>query len=186
MKLIVGLGNPGEKYVETRHNVGFLCVEKIAERQGWRFNQRRAESLLAEGTIDNERVALAKPQTFMNLSGRAVARLVQSLGVSPGDLLVIYDDIDLLAGVVRMRERGSAGTHNGMRSIIQDCGTTDFPRLRIGIDGERGGAPLRDYVLDAPTGEEAEFLKQGIERAADAALAWVKEGATATMNRFNG
>lgn len=186
MKLIVGLGNPGAQYVHTRHNVGFLCVERIAESKGWRFNQKRAESLVAEGTAGDDRVVLAKPQTFMNNSGHAVSRLMQSFRVTPDDLLVIYDDIDLMAGVIRMRERGSAGTHNGMRSIIRECGTSDFPRLRIGVRGPEVYHSLRDYVLEAPKGEEAEFLVQGIDRAAEAALAWLSDGATATMNRFNG
>jgi peptidyl-tRNA hydrolase, PTH1 family len=186
MKLIIGLGNPGPQYANTRHNAGFLCVDRIAELQGWRFNQKRAQSQVAEGEIKFVRVVLAKPQTFMNNSGLAAARLMQSFHVSPADMLVIYDDVDLTAGVIRMRERGSAGTHNGMRSIIQECRTSDFPRLRIGIAEPDRDGRLRDFVLDAPIGEEAEFLKQGIERAAEAAIAWVKEGATVTMNRFNG
>jgi peptidyl-tRNA hydrolase, PTH1 family len=186
MKLILGLGNPGPQYANTRHNAGFLCVERIAELQGWRFNQKRAESQVAEGEIKFVRVVLAKPQTFMNNSGLAAARLMQSFRVSPADMLVIYDDVDLVAGVIRMRERGSAGTHNGMRSIIQECRTSDFPRLRIGIAEPDRNGNLRDFVLDSASGEEAEFLRQGIERAAEAAIAWVKEGATVTMNNFNG
>jgi PTH1 family peptidyl-tRNA hydrolase len=186
MKLIIGLGNPGPEYAQTRHNAGFLCVERIAELQGWRFNQKRADSQVAEGEIKFVRVALAKPQTYMNNSGLAAARLMQGLRVNAANVLVIYDDVDLPAGVIRMRERGSAGTHNGMRSIIRECGTNDIPRLRIGIAAEGPYSKLRNFVLEPPTGEEAEFLKQGIERAADAAIAWVKEGAEATMNRFNG
>ncbi|MFN0073369.1 MAG: aminoacyl-tRNA hydrolase [Chloroflexota bacterium] len=186
MKLVIGLGNPGSQYAHTPHNVGFVCVERIADLQGWRFNQKRAESQVAEGEINYVRVVLAKPQTFMNNSGLAGARLMQSFRVNPADMLVIYDDIDLVAGTIRMRERGSAGTHNGMRSIIRECRTSDFPRLRIGIAGQEPYRNLRDYVLQVPTGEEAEFMKQGVERAAEAAIAWVKEGAAATMNRFNG
>ena len=186
MKLLIGLGNPGSQYAQTRHNAGFMCVERIAELQGWRFNQKRAESQVAEGEINYVRIILAKPQTFMNNSGLAAARLMQSFRVNPADMLVIYDDVDLTAGVIRMRERGSAGTHNGMRSIIQECRTSDFPRLRIGIASPEGYSKLRNFVLEPATGEEAEFLKQGVERAAEAAIAWLKEGATATMNRFNG
>jgi PTH1 family peptidyl-tRNA hydrolase len=186
MKLIIGLGNPGPEYAQTRHNAGFLCVERIAELQGWRFNQKRADSQVAEGEIKFVRVVLAKPQTYMNNSGLAAARLMQSFRVNPAHMLIIYDDVDLPAGVIRMRERGSAGTHNGMRSIIRECGTSEFPRLRIGIAEEGPYSRLRNFVLEPATGEEAEFLKQGIERAAEAAIAWVKEGATATMNRFNG
>jgi PTH1 family peptidyl-tRNA hydrolase len=161
-------------------------VERIAQLQGWRFNQKRAESQVAEGEIKHVRVVLAKPQTFMNNSGFSAARLMQSFRVNPAGMLIIYDDVDLPAGMIRMRERGSAGTHNGMRSIIRECGTSDIPRLRIGIAEEGPFSRLRNFVLEPATGEEAEFLKQGIEHAAEAAIAWVHEGATATMNRFNG
>jgi PTH1 family peptidyl-tRNA hydrolase len=186
VKLIVGLGNPGSRYARTRHNVGFNCVDVIAERQGWRFNQKRAQSLVAEGVVNGERVILAKPQTFMNNSGQAVARLLQSFRLPPESLLVAYDDIDLTTGTIRIRERGSPGTHNGMRSIVSELGNTDFPRLRIGI---RGGEPyreLRTYVLDEPTGDERQILDESVERAADAALLWVAEGPTEAMNRYNG
>lgn len=186
VKLIVGLGNPGSRYAHTRHNVGFNCVDRVADRQGWRFNQKRAQSLVAEGMVNGARVILAKPQTFMNNSGLAVARLLQSFRLPPEDLLVAYDDIDLTVGTIRIRERGSPGTHNGMRSIVSELGSNDFPRLRIGIRGEEPYRDLRTYVLTEPSGDERQILDESVERAAEAALVWVAEGSTEAMNRFNG
>jgi len=184
MKLIVGLGNPGREYERSRHNVGFLVLDRLAEQHATRFNQKRAQSRVARARVDDQEVILAKPQTYMNLSGRAVQGLLAGHGIKPAELLVVYDDFDLPLGALRLRERGSAGTHNGMRSIIECLGTEDFARLRLGI-GPAQGLPARDYVLadfDEPAWKVFELAR---DRAVEAIEIFLREGAPAAMNRFN-
>jgi len=186
MKLIVGLGNPGIQYTATRHNVGFRVVDRIANAQGWGWNDKRDNAVLAQGLSDGEKVILVKPQTYMNESGRAVGPLLRFYKLPLEDLLVICDDLDLPNGRVRMREKGSAAGQHGIESIIAHLSGNNFARLKVGIG--RPLYPRQDviaYVLGIPPREEAEALTKGEERAAEAALAWVKEGVTATMNRYN-
>jgi PTH1 family peptidyl-tRNA hydrolase len=184
--LIVGLGNPGLEYSATRHNLGFLCLERLAEKHRLRFTSKRAKSLVARGTINGNDVALAKPQTFMNLSGEAVRELSRIYGVPPKSLLVIYDDVDLPLGTIRLRERGGPGTHNGMRSIVDELGgRTDFPRLRIGVGMPTDGQNLADYVLGLPTPDERAVLDESLGRAVEAAETVVRRGLGAAMNAFN-
>src|SRR5437764_4152367 len=140
--LIVGLGNPGLEYSGTRHNLGFLALERLAEKHRLRFTGERGKSLVARGTVNGHDVALAKPQTYMNLSGEAVRELVRIYGLPPKALLVVYDDVDLPLGTIRLREGGGPGTHNGMRSIVDELGRTDFPRLRIGVGMPTDGQNL--------------------------------------------
>lgn len=186
MWLIVGLGNPGDRYERTRHNIGFRSVETLAERHGLTFRNQRAKSEIAEGIIRGQRVVLVKPQTYMNLSGQAVAALRQWYKIDPArELLVIYDDLDLPFAKLRLRERGSAGTHNGMRSIVGQLGTTEFPRLRIGIGQPPGQMDAADYVLSRFTPEEEAVLPEVLARVADAVEVVVSEGLTAAMNRYN-
>ncbi len=185
MKLIVGLGNPGLEYAPTRHNVGFGCVDTLAERLAVRFNQKRARSLVAIGEIGGQRVALAKPLTYMNLSGEAVRLLLQELGVTPEDLLVVFDDVDLPLGKLRLRAEGSAGTHNGIRNIVRVLGTEAFPRLRIGIGRPPPGVEVRDYVLSPFLPEEREAVRDSIARSADAAISILERGMVTTMTEFN-
>jgi PTH1 family peptidyl-tRNA hydrolase len=186
MWLIVGLGNPGEQYERTRHNIGWLAVNAIARRYGLEFSGKRANARLAEGTIGGQKVALARPQTFMNLSGQAVVGLVQWYKLDPAqELLVVYDDTDLPFGTLRLRERGSAGTHNGMRSIVGQLGGQAFPRLRVGIGQKPPEWNLADYVLGRWRKEEEEQLPQILDRIADATDIIVREGFTAAMNRYN-
>jgi PTH1 family peptidyl-tRNA hydrolase len=183
--LIVGLGNPGLEYSATRHNVGFLLLERLAEKHRLRFTGKRAKSLVARGTLNGHDVALAKPQTFMNLSGEAVRDLVRIYGLPPKALLVVYDDVDLPLGTIRLREKGGPGTHNGMRSIVDELGRTDFPRLRIGVGAPTNGQNLADYVLGHPTPEERAILDESLGRAIEAAETVVRRGVGAAMNAFN-
>lgn len=186
MWLIVGLGNPGEEYAKTRHNIGFQVVAELARRHGLAFESKRAKSRIAEGHIRGQRAALVKPFTFMNVIGHAVVGLCQWYKVAPEhELLVIYDDLDLPFGALRLRERGSPGTHNGMRSVVNQLGTQAFPRLRVGIGQGPPGRDAAAYVLGRFTREEEAQLPDVVSRAADAAEMIVREGLIAAMNRYN-
>lgn len=183
--LIVGLGNPGLEYSATRHNLGFLCLDRLATKHRLRFTGKRARSATARGTLNGHDVALAKPQTYMNLSGEAVRELLRIYGVPIRSLLVIYDDVDLPVGTIRLRERGGPGTHNGMRSIVDEIGTSEFPRLRIGVGTPTNGQDLADYVLGLPTPEERTILEEALARAVEAAETVVRRGVGAAMNQYN-
>lgn len=186
MWLIVGLGNPGETYARTRHNIGFRVVAELAQRHQLAFTHKRARAQIAEGVIAGQRVALALPQTYMNLSGQAVVGLCQWYKIEPATgLLVVYDDVDLPFGILRLRERGSAGTHNGMRSIITLLGSQVFPRLRIGIDRPSPAWDLADYVLGRFSPEQEAQLPEILQKAADALELVVREGMVVAMNRIN-
>ncbi|HEY3991256.1 MAG TPA: aminoacyl-tRNA hydrolase [Ktedonobacteraceae bacterium] len=186
MKLVVGLGNPGQQYEHTRHNVGFRVVDRLATKWGWKWSERRGKAILASGIIGGEKVFLAKPLTFMNLSGEAVGELAHWYKISPADILVVYDELDLPTGKVRMRARGSAAGHNGMRDIIAKLHTSDFPRLRIGIGHPRNSHMQgRDHVLSAASGDEGILLASGEERALQAIEMLLAQGLEATMNTIN-
>jgi PTH1 family peptidyl-tRNA hydrolase len=183
----MGLGNPGEEYAKTRHNIGFQCLNALAQRHNLRFDEKIAKSRVASGQIAGQRVALAKPFTYMNLIGQAAVGLCQWYKVAPEhNLLVIYDDLDLPFGVLRLRERGSAGTHNGMKSIIMQLGTQVFPRIRIGISQGPPGRDAANYVLGRFTREEEAALPEVYARVTDAIETVVREGFRAAMNRYNG
>ncbi len=186
MHLIVGLGNPGDTYVKHRHNVGFQSVKYLADRHGLSFGEKQSKARIASGVIAGQRVVLAKPFTFMNGSGEAVAPLARWHKLDPGrELLVIYDDLDLPFGALRIRANGSAGGQNGMKSIIQQLGTQEFPRLRVGIGRPPEGWDPRDYVLGNWNREQTEQLPDLYARIADAVELFVAEGLIAAMNRFN-
>jgi peptidyl-tRNA hydrolase, PTH1 family len=186
MWLIVGLGNPGERYARTRHNIGFEGLDVLARRHGLEFRGKRANSLIAEGNIAGQRVALVKPQTFMNLSGQAVSALRGWYKIDPArELLVVYDDLDLPFGKLRLRERGSPGTHNGMRSIVGQLGGNEFPRLRVGIDQPPGKMDAAAYVLSRFRKEEEAELPFLLDTIADAVELVLREGLTAAMNKYN-
>ena len=184
MKLVVGLGNPGRKYADTRHNVGFMVIDRLARRSGIEVTKRQCSALVGLGSIGRARVCLAKPQTYMNLSGEAVACLLRFYKISTADLLVIYDDRDLPPGKIRLRERGSAGGHRGMESIIGMLGTSDFPRLRVGI-GRPAEIDAMDHVLGGFSAEERPLMEDALDRAAEAVECVFTEGLVAAMNRFN-
>lgn len=186
MKAIIGLGNPGRRYAATRHNVGFMVIDLLAKGKisvQWR---QLAQAQVALCCWAEEEVLLVKPQTFMNQSGEAVALLAGLYQIRPGDLLVIYDDLDLRLGQLRLRRKGSAGGHNGVRSIISHLGTENFHRLRIGIDSPPAGVDVIDYVLSEFTPQEQEIVQDMLEIAAQAARVWYEEGIDKAMSRFNG
>jgi PTH1 family peptidyl-tRNA hydrolase len=184
--MVVGLGNPGTKYADHRHNAGFLVVEALARAHGLLFaRRRRTRANVAEGRVGNRQLLLAKPQTFMNLSGRAVGRLSRVHGIPPESILVVYDDLDLPLGRLRMRSEGGAGGHKGMRSIIDTLGTQSFPRLRVGIDRPPGRMDPADYVLQPFSSEEQACFAQVLERSVAAIECWLAEGIVAAMDRFN-
>ena len=183
-RLVVGLGNPGREYARSRHNVGFMAVDDLARRFSLRFGHRWSQAHVALGRIDAVEVALAKPQTYMNLSGESVRGLLRRLRLGPGDLLVVYDDLDLPFGRLRLRERGSSGGHRGVQSIADRLGTDAFARLRIGI-GRPEPWEAVDYVLAEFSAEERQQLRDVLDRAATAIETCVVEGLAVAMNRFN-
>jgi len=185
MFLIVGLGNPGEQYAKNRHNVGFQCVKYVADRHGLQFNEKQHKARIANGVIVGERVVLAKPFTYMNDSGQSVAALMRWYKLEPTQLLVIYDDLDLPFATIRLRASGSAGGQNGMKSIIQQLGTQNFPRLRIGIGRPVTGREPRDYVLNNWDREQTQQLPELYSRVTDAVETWLRDGLTLAMTRFN-
>ena len=172
MKLIVGLGNPDREYQNTFHNLGFMVADKIADKFNVQFNKNKCRALIAETFVKGQKVLIAKPQTYMNLSGESVRELVEFYKIPLSDLIVIYDDFDLNKGTIRIREKGSAGTHNGMRNIVKEIKSQDFARVRIGFKPEgEVKIPLIDYVLSGIKGEDKEIFDRTIEKAS---LAGVK------------
>lgn len=184
MKVIVGLGNPGKEYENTKHNMGFLTVDLLSERLGIPVKQIKHKGLVGEGFVNGTKVMLVKPQTYMNLSGQCVREAVAYYKTDMEDLMVIYDDIDIPMGTLRVRGKGSAGTHNGMKSIIYDLQDDGFPRIRVGIGGERKG-DLANYVISGFRKDDVKTVEDAIEKAADAVECWISEGIDVTMNRFN-
>lgn len=185
MKVIVGLGNPGARYRGTYHNIGFDVVDELASRHGVRFGTAPAEAVAARVRDPLGDVLLVKPLTFMNLSGRAVAELVRFFKVEPADLLVVLDDVNLPVGRLRLRARGSAGGHNGLKSIIESLATDAFPRLRVGVGRGDARRDLADHVLSRIPEEQRDLLREATVLAADAAECVVREGLAVAMNRFN-
>ena len=186
MYMIVGLGNPGDEYAHTRHNAGFDVLDALAPRIGVVIRRSRDNALIGEGFIGGQKVILVKPQTFMNRSGDAVSPLANWYKIEPDHLMIVYDDIELAPGALRIRKNGSAGTHNGMRSIVASLGREDFPRLRVGVGERREGYELADWVLGHYSLEgEQEAADKAFALAADALECWVKEGIDNAMNRYN-
>jgi PTH1 family peptidyl-tRNA hydrolase len=184
MKLIVGLGNPGPDYEKTRHNAGWHVVDAFARKFRIAVTKHEKNALTGSGRVGGGGVMVAKPLTFMNLSGDAVRLLVNAYIESLNDVIVVYDDIDLPLGKLRIRPSGSAGTHNGMRSIIGELGSEAFPRLRVGIGVQEQGR-LRDYVLDEFTADEQPVIDRAIERAVDALVLFCRGDLKRAMNQFN-
>lgn len=184
MYLIVGLGNPGLSYKKTRHNAGFQALDVLADKLDVRIKTKGFSALYGEGRVGNERVILAKPQTYMNLSGDAVQQLLHFYKLEPERLIVLYDDIDLPPGSLRIRGNGSAGSHNGMRSIISCVHSENFPRIRIGV-GKDESLMLRDYVLKRPSKEEQKTLGEVFEHAADAAVLIVAGNLGEAQSKYN-
>lgn len=183
--LIVGLGNPGREYRANRHNVGFMLLDRLAARLGLTFSRLESKALVTRGEFEGCQLVLAKPQTYMNLSGQAVGALLRFYKVSPDNLLVAYDDVDLPLGTLRLRPSGGSAGQKGMASIIEKLGTQDFPRLRIGIGHPPGRMEAAAYVLQDFSAAEIEMLSATLDRAVEAALTFVTEGLTTAMNRYN-
>jgi PTH1 family peptidyl-tRNA hydrolase len=186
MKLIVGLGNPGDGYARTRHNAGWMVVDAFAKKFRIDLTRHEKESMTGEGRVGGGSVKVAKPLTYMNLSGDAVRLLVNAYLDSTDDLIVVFDEIDLPLGKLRIKPSGSAGTHNGMRSIVESLGSERFARLRVGVRGEsHGDYRLRDYVLDEFEAEEMPVVEKTIERAVDALVLFARGDLKRAMNEFN-
>jgi len=185
MKIVVGLGNPGSRYEATRHNVGFLVIDRLARELGITVNKSQNQALLGEGRIDSSKVLLVKPQTYMNNSGEAVGSLARYYKVNPEEIIVIYDDLDLEPGRLRVRAKGSAGGHNGIKSIIKHLDTEIFPRVKVGIGRPAPGMNFADYVLGYITKEEWLILDKAMADAAEAVKEIIRFGIEKAMNRFN-
>ncbi len=185
MKLIVGLGNPGYEYHLTPHNLGFLAADRLAEDCGVEIGRREGQALTALTEIGGEKVVLAKPQTYMNLSGMAVARLLEIYESPVRDLLLLVDDVDLPLGMLRIRPRGSAGTHNGLKSIIGSIQSDDFGRVRMGVHPEHERADLVSYLLTPFREADLEAVAEMLDRTCEAVRVILKEGFPTAMNRFN-
>jgi PTH1 family peptidyl-tRNA hydrolase len=188
MKLIVGLGNPTRRYADTRHNAGFMAVDRLAERHGLRGERSKFHAAVLDGQVDGQRAMLMKPQTYMNRSGTAVGEAARFFKLEPADVLIAVDDTALPVGTTRLRPSGGAGGHNGLADVQRALGTERYPRLRIGIGepvdhGRR--IPATDYVLAPFTEEQRPALNRGLDRAAEAIECWLEEGIEAAMNRFN-
>ncbi|MCA0354663.1 MAG: aminoacyl-tRNA hydrolase [Chloroflexi bacterium] len=187
MFLIVGLGNPGEKYLNNRHNVGFQCVAEFARRHNLSFDGKRSDARIAEGLVNGQRVALARPQTFMNDSGKSVVGLVNWYKIDPAsELLVVYDDLDLPFGTIKLRNQGSSGGQRGMNSIIQLLGTQKFARLRFGIGRPPEGWEVINFVLGNWNAAERDTLPKLYDRAVEACELCLSDGVTKAMNAVNG
>jgi len=187
MYIIVGLGNPEEKYLKTFHNMGYIAVGDVAEKLGVKFKKKECESFVAEAFVRGEKIILARPVTYMNASGRAVKQLMNKYKCPPEHLIVIYDDYDLPKGSVRIRPSGSACTHNGMRSVIAETGVQNFPRIRIGIRDSESNIPIINYVLSEVKKEDYELFISACGRSAEAALAICNgERVEKVMTSYNG
>jgi PTH1 family peptidyl-tRNA hydrolase len=183
-RLIVGLGNPGREYERTPHNLGFLALDALAARGGIRITRPEAKSLVGRGELAGQAVVLAKPQTMMNLSGVAVRMLLEKYDADPAEMIALVDDVDLPWGMLRIRERGSAGTHNGMKSVVQAVGT-DFIRIRLGVGPDKVWGELRDYVLRPMGRAEREIADQMSAEAAKAVELILSDGVSKAMSKFN-
>lgn len=185
MKLIVGLGNWGSEYNNTRHNIGFIAIEHLADKLGIEFNKTKFFASIGEGFCRGEKVMLMRPQTFMNRSGQAVRAAADFYKLDAEDIFIIFDDMDLPCGMIKIRQKGSAGGHNGMKDIIANMGTDKISRCKIGIDHPLYGDTV-NYVLGTFNADERELLKPAVEDTAAAAICWMQQGPAAAMNSFNG
>jgi peptidyl-tRNA hydrolase, PTH1 family len=186
MKVIVGLGNPGREYERTKHNVGFWAIDRLADDLGITLNQGKYKGLIGEGRAGNEKVLLVKPLTYMNLSGECVAPLLNFYKLdAEEDLLVIYDDLDLPCGKLRLRTKGSSGGHNGIKSLIAHLGTEEFKRIKVGIDRPEPGRKVPDYVLSSFPPDKQTEVEEAVKRACEAAKEWMSISFLRVMNQFN-
>lgn len=185
MFLVVGLGNPGSQYEFTKHNVGFLTVDYLADKLNIKINKLKFKGLFAKEKIENQDVVLLKPQTYMNLSGESVRDFAIFFKIPPENIIVVVDDVDLPMGKIRIRKKGSAGTHNGMKSVIYQLQSDNFIRIKVGIEKEDRKDDLADYVLKGFSKDEVPIMEESMERAAKAVLEILKKGPDVAMNKFN-
>lgn len=185
MKLIVGLGNPGREYELTRHNIGFMAIDELAKRWNISLNEQKFKGVFGAGFVNGEKVILLKPLTYMNLSGESIRPLMDYYKIDVEDFVVLYDDLDIPVGKLRLRMKGSAGGHNGVKSTISHLGTQEFQRIRMGIDRPKNGMKVVDYVLGRFTSEEIPDVVHSIEKAADACEEWLNKPFLQIMNTFN-
>lgn len=185
MKLIVGLGNPGDEYIRTRHNIGFMVADLLADRNRIALNQSKFKAIIGKGQIGSADVIVAKPQTYMNRSGESVSSLLSFFKSNPSDCIVVCDDLELPLGKIRVRGKGGHGGHNGLRSIIEQIGSQEFIRVRVGIGRPKDESQVSDYVLGPFSKAEKPAIDDAMERASNAVEAIVTEALEAAMNRFN-
>lgn len=185
MKCIVGLGNPGKKYEKTRHNIGFTIIDEWAERNNWSLSQKKFNGLYTMERVGEEKVILLKPQTYMNLSGESLRPLMDFYDIDVEDVLVVYDDLDLPPGKIRLRKKGGHGGHNGIRNIIDQLGTKEFKRLRVGVGRPEGSKPVIDHVLGTFHKEEQEPVRESIDYAVQACDSWLHQSFNEVMNDYN-
>ena len=186
MYIIAGLGNPGKQYEHTRHNVGFDTLDKLAEKYHIPIDTQKHKAVCGSGYIEGQKVILVKPQTYMNLSGESLREIIDFYKLNPAEeLIVIYDDISLDPGQLRIRAKGSAGGHNGLKNIISHLGTQEFPRIRIGVGEKPRGMDLADYVLGRFPKEQQAVMEEAYRDAAEAACMMIEDGADAAMNHYN-
>lgn len=184
--LVVGLGNPGSKYESTRHNMGFLAVDKLAQNEKLKFNKLRFKAWTATWEVGGEKVLLMKPQTYMNLSGESVGEAARFYKIPADHVLIISDDISLPAGKLRIRASGSAGGHNGLKNIIQHLGTDKFPRIKVGVGSpQQAGFDTVDWVIGKPMGEDQKVIMEALDKAVAAIPVLIEQGIDRAMSRFN-
>lgn len=185
MYLIAGLGNPTREYEKTRHNVGFEAIDILADKAGTTVTEKKHKALYGKGYIGGQKVILAKPQTYMNLSGESIREIVDFYKIEPENIIILCDDINLSEGQLRIRLKGSAGGHNGLKNIISHLGTQEFPRIRIGVGEKPRGMDLADYVLGRFPKEQQAVMEEAYRDAAEAACMMIEDGADAAMNHYN-
>ena len=186
MKIIAGLGNPGTQYVATRHNIGFEVIERLAYETGIRLDKKKHRAILGQGQIGGEKVILLQPQTYMNLSGESIRLTMDFYSLTPQDVVVVYDEISIALGQLRIREKGSAGGHNGMKNIIAHLGTQEFVRFRVGVGPQIPGMDSADFVLKRMSKDEMKIAADMALRAAEAITAYMEQGIAYAMNHYNG
>ena len=185
MYVIAGLGNPGREYEGTRHNVGFMTLDALADKYNIDVREKAFKGLIGKGVIEGNKVILVKPQTYMNLSGECIRQVMDYYKVDPSEFIVIYDDISLVPGGIRIRKKGSAGGHNGIKNIIAHLGTQEFPRVRIGVGEKPARMDLADYVLSRFQKDERVLMEEAFERAGEAAVCMMNDTMEHAMNQFN-
>ena len=185
MYLVVGLGNPENEYAHTRHNMGFDTINQIAKNNNIQITKNKFKGLCESTIIQNQKVILLKPQTYMNLSGESVKEVAEFYNLKPEEIIVIYDDIDIEKGHIKIRKKGGAGSHNGMKSVVEELQSTDFARIRVGIGQPEFKSDMINYVIGKVSQEEQEILQQGVEKAAKAVEEILKNGIDIAMNKFN-